>query len=111
MKKALVIIPLAFLFVASAALADAVAVTSKTSFSSPSGPTIESFNYTAFQGPWTIIFEVAGKTCYLNGSARGSVPEGCNYHLTVEPDGSIHGILTAGNWICTQSADIAASCF
>lgn len=110
MKKVLVILPLAFLFVTSAALADAVAVTSKTSFSSPSGATIESFNYTAFQGPWTITFMVAGKTCNLNGSARGWVPDGCNYHLTVEPDGTIHGYLTAGNWVCTQTADIAASC-
>lgn len=111
MKKALAIVPLAFLLASSVAHADAVAVTSKTFFSSPYGATIESFNYTAFGGPWTIIFQVAGKTCYLNGSARGSVPEGCNYHLTVEPDGTIHGYLTAGNWVCTQSADVAASCY
>ena len=111
MKKVLAIVPLVFLLASSAALADAVAVSSKTFFSSPYGATIESFNYTAFQGPWTITFQVAGKTCNLNGSLRGSVPEGCNYHLVVEPDGTIWGVLTAGNWVCTQSADIASSCY
>jgi hypothetical protein len=110
MKKALIILSLSFLFVSAAALADAVSVTSQTAFSSPAGPTIQSADWVGFQGPWTITFTVAGKTCNLNGSARGSVPTGCNYALTVAPDGSISGVLTAGNSVCTQSADIAASC-
>lgn len=110
MKKALFIIALAFLFVPGVSLADAVSVTSQTVFTSPNGPTIQSADWVGFQGPWTITFTVAGKTCNLNGSARGSVPTGCNYAITVASDGTISGVLTAGNSICTQSADIAASC-
>jgi hypothetical protein len=109
MKKALIIVALAALFAASAALADTVAITSEASFSSPSG-SIESTNSFAFRGPTTITFTVAGKTCNLNGSARGSVPTGCNYAIKVAPNGSISGTLTAGNSVCTQSSQIASSC-
>lgn len=110
MKRTLTIIALAFLFVSAAAFADTVSVTSQTSFSSPSGGNITSTNSYAFQGPQTITFTVAGKTCNLNGSARGSVPMGCNYAITVAPNGSITGSLTAGNSVCTQSNQVAASC-
>jgi hypothetical protein len=87
MRKALLFIPVAFLFISTVALADAVSVTSQTSFLSPNGPTIQSADWVGFQGPWTITFTVAGKTCNLNGSARGSVPTGCNYAITVASDG------------------------
>jgi hypothetical protein len=109
MKKALMIVALALLSVAAAAFADTVSVTSQTSFSSPSGK-IESTNSFAFKGTQTITFMVAGKTCNLNGSARGSVPAGCNYAITVAPNGSISGSLTAGNSVCTQSGQVASSC-
>lgn len=110
MKKALFIVPLALLLLSTVALADAVSVTSQTTFSSPSGPTIQSADWVGFQGPQIITFTVAGKTCNLNGSGLGSVPTGCNYAITVAPDGSISGVLTAGNSVCTQSSDIASSC-
>lgn len=109
MKRTLTVIALTFLFVSAAAFADTVSVTSQTSFSSPSG-SITSTNSFAFQGTQTITFTVAGKTCNLNGSARGSVPMGCNYAITVAPNGSITGSLTAGNSVCTQSNQVAASC-
>ena len=35
---------------------------------------------------------------------------GCNYIITVAPDGSISGELKAGNMVCTQSKDVAKSC-
>ena len=110
MKKTLMIIALAVLFVSSAALADTVAITSQTSFSDPSGGNIQSTNSYAFTGTQTITFTVAGKTCNLKGSASGPVPTGCNYTITVSPNGSISGVLTAGNSVCTQSSQIAASC-
>jgi hypothetical protein len=52
---------------------------------------------------------VAGKTCNLNGSACGSVPAGCNYSITVAPNGTISGT-SGNNDCCTRSADIASSC-
>jgi hypothetical protein len=110
MKKTLTIIALAFLSVSAAALADTVSVTSQTSFASPSGGSLSSTNSFAFQGTQTITFTVAGKTCNLKGSAGGSVPMGCNYAITVAPNGSISGSLTAGNAVCTQSGQIASSC-
>ncbi|HKV07771.1 MAG TPA: hypothetical protein VJ725_06525 [Thermoanaerobaculia bacterium] len=111
MKRILTIAALAILLVSSAALADTLKVTSVTSFASPSGaPPLESSNTYSFKGPQTITFTVAGKTCNLNGSARGPVPMGCNYAITVEPNGSISGTLTAGNQYCTQSNQIASSC-
>jgi hypothetical protein len=110
MRKSLPIVAIFTLFVAAAAMADTVSVTSQSSFSNPGGGNIQSTNSFAFQGTQTITFMVAGKTCNLNGSARGSVPMGCNYAITVAPNGSISGSLTAGNSVCTQSAQIASSC-
>jgi hypothetical protein len=110
MKKTLTIVALVFLAVSAAAFADTVAVTSQTSFSSPSGGSISSTNSYAFKGVTTITFMVAGKTCHLKGSASGPVPTGCNYAITVAPNGSISGSLTAGNEICTQSGQVASSC-
>ena len=109
MKKTLTLIVLAFLALSAAALADTVKVTSNTSFSSPSG-SIQSSNTFSFKGTVTITFMVAGKTCNLKGSASGPVPTGCNYDIVVAPNGSITGTLTAGNSVCTQSNQIAASC-
>lgn len=109
MKKLFATTAIAIFGLAGAALADTVGITSETSFSTPSG-NVSSDSVKAFVGPETIIFSVAGKTCTLNGSARGSVPMGCNYHITVDPNGNITGALTAGNSVCTQSGAVAAQC-
>ena len=53
---------------------------------------------------------VAGLVCHLRTSAAGSVPMGCNYTLTVDVNGKISGELRAGNRVCTQTDQIAASC-
>jgi opacity protein-like surface antigen len=110
MKKKLLSAALATLFVSSAAMADTVRVTSETTFSDPSGGSITSSDSYAFRGTKDIVFTVAGKTCTLNGSARGSVPMGCNYKIAVAPNGSISGELAAGNSVCTQTPSVASSC-
>ncbi len=92
-----------------AAMADTVTVETKTNFSTPDD-TLTSKNTLHFKGTQEIQFDVAGKTCTLTGSASGAVPMGCNYLITVNPDGSISGVLHAGNAVCTQSGQIAASC-
>ncbi|MGH7484439.1 MAG: hypothetical protein ACREMY_02400 [bacterium] len=109
MKRAVMIVVLAVLCVSSATWADAVSITSQTSFSNPSG-SATSTGLFSFSGPVTITFTVSGKTCNLNGSGSGSVPGGCNYAITVAPNGSISGTLTAGNSVCTQSNQISSSC-
>ena len=73
MKKLLATTALAIIGMAGVAHADTVGVTYETSFSSPSGD-ITSTSAFPFVGTENIIFQVAGKTCTLNGSARGSVP-------------------------------------
>ena len=110
MKQKLLATAFVTLLASSATMADTVAVTSNTTFSDPAGGKIVSTNSYAFKGTNDIVFAVAGKNCTLNGSARGSVPMGCNYQITVAPDGSISGELTAGNSICTPSEKIASSC-
>ena len=110
MKQKLFTAALVTLFVSTAAMADTVSVTSQTSFSDPSGGSITSSGKHAFRGTKDIVFTVAGKNCTLNGSARGSVPMGCNYKITVAPGGSISGELAAGNSVCTQTAKVASSC-
>lgn len=89
--------------------ADTVTIISQTQFESPQG-TVNSSASFPFVGTSVISFEVAGKTCKLNGSARGSVPMGCNYEINVNPEGVISGRLTAGNSVCTQSNSISKAC-
>jgi hypothetical protein len=110
MKKNFFTGALATLFISTAAMADTVRITSQSTFSDPGGGSITSSDAYAFKGTRDIVFTVAGKTCTLNGSARGSVPMGCNYQITVASNGSISGELTAGNNVCTQTGQVASSC-
>ncbi len=109
MKKKLASIVIVGLLFSSVAFADTVSITSNTIFSTPGHMLTSSENY-AFRGTKDIVFTVAGKTCTLRGSARGSVPMGCNYAISVTPNGSVVGHLTAGNQVCTQSNQIETSC-
>ncbi len=110
-KLLLIIVAAAMFFMPGAAYADSVKIYTQANFTSPASGVLTSPEFFHdFRGPQTITFTVAGKTCNLNGSARGSVPMGCNYAVTVAPNGSLAGKLTAGNSICTQSADVAAAC-
>src|SRR5262249_45307525 len=102
MKKALMIVVLAVLFVSSAALADSVTITWETIFSDPSFGSITSSNSYGFKGTQTITFSFAGKTCNLKGSSGRGVAMGCNYTLGLAPDGKITGKLTSGDQDCTQ---------
>lgn len=90
-------------------MADTVTVTSKTTFSNPNGHELTSEATFAFKGTKTITFHVAGKTCNLTGSASGYSPGGCNYRITVAPDGTITGT-SGNNGVCTRSNKIASSC-
>jgi hypothetical protein len=112
MKKLLLIIVAAAMFMLpGAAYADTVNISTQANYTSPAGGVATSPDFVyAFGGPQTITFTVAGKTCNLIGSGRGSVPTGCNYAVTIAPNGSITGKLAAGNSVCTQSANVAASC-
>lgn len=108
MKKTKTTAVLAILALSSAALADTLQVTSATALD---GRTKTSaVNFTVPVTSPTFTFHVAGKSCTFKTSANGPVPTGCNYDVTVGPDGSISGSLTAGNQYCTQSSEIAASC-
>ncbi|MEB3358371.1 MAG: hypothetical protein VKK04_16720 [Synechococcales bacterium] len=110
MKKLLLTLAaLAMFLFASPVYADTVRVVTEAKFINPSGNDKAEFEY-AFRGIDTIRVQFGGKTCTLNGSARGSVPMGCNYTIFIRPDGSFGGELRAGNSVCTPSANVAASC-
>ena len=112
MKKTLTFAFLAFLALSSAALADTLVVNSVTHLQDedPRDKTSSLGMIVMVKTNPTFKFEVAGKTCTFYTSARGSVPGGCNYEVTVAPDGSITGMLVAGNNYCTQTKDIPSSC-
>ena len=109
MKKSTILATTTTLFAFTAAMADTVTVTSNTTFSNPNGHELTSKNTFAFKGTKTITFHVAGKTCHLTGSASGYSPGGCNYRITVAPDGTITGT-SGNNGVCTHSDKIAKSC-
>lgn len=92
-----------------AALADTVTIEAGAKFVTPSGGTSAIQTY-HFVGPQDIVFEFAGKQCTLNGSARGSVPMGCNYLVGLDAGGTMYGTLVNGNAVCTQTKDVASSC-
>jgi hypothetical protein len=72
--------------------------------------TVSTENTTHFQGPQTIRVDVGGRICNLIGSAAGGGAfQGCNYRITLSPNGTITGeSLTPQG--CTPSAQIPASC-
>ena len=111
MKKSLTIAAFVFLAVSTVALADSLTVTSQVLTTNPPGfATISTSTSFGFKGPATITFTIAGKTCNLLGSGGNTgVPGGCNYTVTVAPDGSISG-KSGDNQGCTPSSQIAASC-
>ena len=109
MKKLILIAFSALLFFVSnnaPALADGVAFTYDSAFSTPDAPKVAATNYFPFRGTERIIFEVAGKTCNLVGSASPiGAFNGCNYTIKIAADGSLSG---TGNSPCTQN--VAANC-
>jgi hypothetical protein len=105
-KKTAILSALSFSVITQA---DTVKIINQAQFKSPQGILNSSASF-PFVGTQTISFEVAGKICKLNGSARGSVPMGCNYEINVNPEGVISGRLTAGNSVCTQSSGISKAC-
>ena len=110
MKKSLTIAAFVFLAVSTVALADSLTVTSELLTTSPPGfATISTTTKFGFKGPNTITFTIAGKTCNLQGSGSSNASGGCNYSITVAPNGSISGS-SGNNQGCTPSSQVAASC-
>ena len=107
MKKLLLIAFAAIMFILSSttAYADSIKVESQIYQASPDPKTMGFSQSFGIRGAREMIFEVAGKTCTLLGSATNNVQGGCNYVLTVAPDGSISG---TGNSGCTT--DVAPDC-
>lgn len=97
-------------FAAGAAHADSVTVTTIASIGAPTQTPSASMNWAQTPTSNTLSIQVAGKTCTLVSSKQAGSSNGCNYALNVAPDGSITGILTAGNSACTPSAQVASSC-
>ncbi len=97
-------------FVAGAAHADTVVISSHASIGAPVQNPSSSMTWA--QNPTTdnLAVQVAGKTCTLVSSAKAIGATGCNYALNVGPDGTITGALTAGNPGCTPTAQVASSC-
>lgn len=109
MKKS-IILAVAATFVGGAAFADTLAITSVTDLNEPEA-TISSTDSYAFRGTQAIVFKVAGKTCNWVGSAAGSVPQGCNYKLTVNnSSGALTDPSSLDNPVCTKTADMLAAC-
>ncbi len=100
----------AAVLVAAAAHADTVAVTSVTDLSEPSA-SISSTNSYAFVGTRNIVLKLAGKTCTWVGSASGSVPQGCNYGITVNNStGALSNPTSLNNPVCTNSSQMLSDC-
>ncbi len=107
--KTLLAIALAGATLSGAALADTVTIASDGGFPNQDA-LVTSQSTLHFKGPETIVFSFAGKTCTLNGSARGSVPMGCNYKVHLSTNGSFSGELVAGNDVCTQTPAVTSQC-
>ena len=110
MKNTVAIAVVLLIAIAAPAFADNVKVEVEISSNFDSSTLTLSNTYST--GGEDLVVTVAGKTCNLKGSARGSVPVGCNYTIKVAPDGSITGTLFEGpgTQVCTQSEDIPAAC-
>ncbi len=109
MKKLILIAvaALMFIFLGNApAKADGVVFKYESAFSTPDAPEVIAEKYFPFKGTRRVVFKVAGKTCDLLGSASPiGAFNGCNYTITVSPDGTIKG---TGNSPCTE--DVVAAC-
>ncbi len=114
MRRLFVMILAAAMFLlASPAYADSLKIQTGVTFSSPDiYKTTPGTTYSDIKGSPEISVSVAGKTCTLAGSQGNSAPQGCNYDITVAPNGSIAATNPNapryGN--CTAPAAIASSC-
>lgn len=93
------------LVMSAAAYADTVNISVQADFIKPSKPGASSKISMAFTPSAPISFKVAGKTCtWISssspyGSGGGA---GCNYNITVNPDGMLADATSNGNG-CTAS--------
>lgn len=109
MKKYL-LLAVAAGFVSSAAYADTVSITSVTNLSEPAA-VISSSSSHPFVGTKNIVFTAAGKTCNWVGSASGSVPQGCNYGITVNTStNQLSNPSSLDNPVCTPTSQMLSLC-
>lgn len=110
MKRLL--ISLAALTLTTVASADTVNITSQTNFITPSGSPSATTSM-AFTPSAPIVFKVAGKTCrWVSssspwGSGGGA---GCNYSITVDPDGNLTDATSNGNGCTASGQPMVSAC-
>ncbi len=111
MKKA-VLLAAAAVLVSGAAFADTVSITSVTPMTSAPASSITSTGNAAFTPAQnTIVVHVGGKTCTWVSSLAGSVPQGCNYGITVNTGtNALSNPTSLNNPVCTNSANMLADC-
>lgn len=81
------------------ASADSVLVVTKTTIS---GQAISSQAQADFRPTSnTITVNIAGKTCTFGSSTQGSVPQGCNYTITVDENDLVPSVREASS-VCMQ---------
>ncbi len=86
-------------FLSGTASADSVLVVTKTTIS---GQAISSQAQADFRPTSnTIMVKIAGKTCTFGSSTQGSVPQGCNYTVTVDENGLVPSVREASS-VCMQ---------
>ena len=109
--KITLLVAAAALLLASAANADSVTVTSVTALTTPS-QTLSSTTRVDFTPTQDfIVLKVAGKTCKWSSSTTGSVPQGCNYGITVNNTTmTLSAPTSLNNRFCTKATHMLAAC-
>lgn len=110
MKK-LGLITFSLLFVASVAQADSASITfqaSATPTNNPNGNGTISWGWTPNGSPTAVKF--AGKSCnWVSSNTGAGGGSGCNYSITVAPDGSLINPGSNSNG-CTTPTQMVAAC-
>lgn len=106
------LIALAALSLTAVAWADTVNVTSQTQFITPSGSPSATTSM-AFTPRAPIVFRVAGKTCHWASSSSpygAGGGAGCNYSITVDPDGNLTDATSNGNGCTASGQPMVSAC-
>ena len=108
-KTILILIVLLATAATPAVFADSITVTLNLS-TNFHGHTASATTSLGTDGKQDYTYQVAGYTCKLNGSYRGSVPSGCNYQINIAADGTLTGSVGGGSGtsVCTQN--VAKAC-
>lgn len=109
MKKTLITV--ASLFLSFTAYADTVNITTEAAFSGPTSSQSSKIAYAFTPTTSPIVFNVAGKTCSWVSSTQAIGPQGCNYSITISPNGTLTNPSNANSTSsCTQASAMVAAC-